>query len=464
MKLENSRYANAQLGSLKPHLANPETEALVIGGILLGNGGLDRVLEEAKGFCTEVFTIDIYQEIYRAAIAVYKSSEPVDLMSISEWFRDHELLDKIGGYSTLTDLVGVTVSNANIDRQAKLLLKKYKMRCLVNIGYQMVDSDPSLTYEESLHQAINKLRQLEMDIEDKSFHNAEEMSLSLWNCITQGKLKGEKLGNEWIDFDNMTGGIFKPSLGILMAASSMGKTSWMVSMTDAALSKGYSVLFVSCEMSMEQINIRLLSRMTGIDSFRIVRGQDFDGIQRSEWTITSDKTVEIAEAKWSVLDHSSPTIAEIESAIKKTITLYGHIDIVFVDYIQMVRLDDSKKDRQRSRELEQISRELRHLANTYKCFVLVASQLPKEVGDRVNKRPRITDTYESSGIIHSADLVCGLYRQAHYAEKEQDKYDPILEVIVLKNKNGMCGTVYQEVDLSICTIHRVDQENPTRRI
>ncbi|NEP61042.1 MAG: replicative DNA helicase [Symploca sp. SIO2G7] len=449
---EQSNVVELQLAenSLPPQ--NIDAEESILGGILLDPEAIGRV---ADILLAEAFYIKVHRDIYQAALLLYSQSKPTDLMSVTSWLYDHESLEKVGGQSKLAQLVERTVSAVNIDCYAKLVMDKYHRRKLIEAGNEIVRLGHELP--TPLENLIDESAERIFWIQEQSrqsdryqLESAEQMAIPLWESIEQGLHAGIPTG--WSDLDELTGGLHRKTITIVGADSHMGKTSFMVGLSHQILTEvGKPVLFLSCEMSKEQLNPRLLARVSGIDSSRLAKGDKPGGITQKEWGVLANAIGSFSELSWLVYDEPSPSISTIRSVVKQAISRKGNLGACFLDYIQMLRLDSSQN---RVQELGELTRQLRAIAKDFDFPFFVGSQVNRELGKRNNKRPTKNDLRDSGEIGEAADLVICLYRDAHYSKNPNDKN---IEIIVDKNRPyGKLGTAKMMVNLETCNFMQVD--------
>jgi replicative DNA helicase len=260
---------------------NIEAEEAILGGILLDPEAIGRVMEILS---PEAFYIATHRDIYRAALDLNGRGQPTDLMTITLWLRDHNKLDKVGGQSRLAQLVDRTVSAANIDQYATLVMDKYTRRVLIQTGGEIAQLgyDTAIPLENVLDQSEQKLFGITQvrpqggltataDILIDTFSEIEQRSLGV-------VLPGVPCG--FYDLDAMTQGFQRSDLIIAAGRPSMGKTSFVLNMARniAALQK-LPVAIYSLEMSKLQLVYRLLSSEVEMESSRLRTGR----IAQNEW-------------------------------------------------------------------------------------------------------------------------------------------------------------------------------------
>lgn len=238
------------------------------------------------------------------------------------------------------------------------------------------------------------------------------------------------------DIDKITGGFHRGELIILAARPSMGKTCFCM---DIALNimkeQAGSAAFYSLEMSKEQLTSRAISAYKSIPG-KFMREAS---ISNQQYIEVSRCTEEFKPWPFYLGDRSALTPSDIRVSLEKLVKKTGNIDIVFIDYLQLMDIEDSRGGFNRNVELGKITRELKQIAKDFNCAVMALSQLSRGVESRTDKRPMMSDLRESGAIEQDADLILLLYRDEYY---NPDTYDRgLAEVIFAKNRNGEIGTV-----------------------
>ena len=207
---------------------NIEAEESILGGILLDPEAISRVAEILHA---DAFYISAHQEIYKATKSLHDRGAPTDLISVTTWLRDRELLEKVGGQSKLAQLVDRTVSAVNIDRYAALVMDKYLRRQLIQAGNEIYQ----LGYESAtkLETVLDRAEQKVFGITQK---RPKQDLVAIENTLVQTfqeiEIRNEGqaspgLKSDFYDLDAMTGGFQRSDLVIIAGRPSMGKTSWI---------------------------------------------------------------------------------------------------------------------------------------------------------------------------------------------------------------------------------------------
>ncbi|MBF2047270.1 MAG: replicative DNA helicase [Leptolyngbya sp. IPPAS B-1204] len=414
---------------------NIDAEEAILGGILLDPEALSRVLETLR---PEAFYISAHQEIYRAAIALHAQGRPTDLMSLTSWLRDHNVLEKIGGQVRLAELVDRTISAVNIDQYAQLVMEKYLRRKLIQVGTEVAQLgyETNLPLEQVLDQSEQKIFNVTQarpqqslmataDILTTTFSDIESRSLGL-------VLPGISCG--FYDLDAMTQGFQRSDLIIAAGRPSMGKTSFVLNIArNIAAYHKLPIAVFSLEMSKEQLVYRLLSSEAQVESGRLRSGR----ISQTEWEPLGHAISVLSQLPIFIDDTPNISVAEMRSKSRRLqAEQAGALGLILVDYLQL--MEGSGSDN-RVQELSKVTRSLKGLARELQVPIIALSQLSRGVESRTNKRPMMSDLRESGSIEQDADLIMMLYRDEYYNPDTPDR--GIAEVIITKHRNGPVGTV-----------------------
>jgi len=417
--------------SLPPQ--NIEAEESILGGILLDPEAIARVAEILPA---EAFYLKAHQTIYQGAIALQTQGKPTDLMNLSTWLADQELLDKVGGKAKLAQVADRTVSAVNIDGYAQLVLDKYLRRQLIHSGHKIVQLGFDTT--EALNAVLDRAEQSIFAITQERPQSGlvplSETLIETYDQIEglyyQDQLPGLK--SSFYDLDSMTSGLQPSDLIILAGRPSMGKTAFGLNMArNIAGQYKLPVALFSLEMSKEQLSQRLLASEAKIESNRLRSGR----LSQQDYQKLSSAIGTLSDVPIFIDDTATMTVMEMRSQARRLQAEHGQLGLVLLDYLQLMEGGGDN----RVQELSRITRSLKTLAREIKAPVIALSQLSRGVEQRTNKRPMLSDLRESGSIEQDADLVLMLYRDAYYNPDTPDR--DLAELIITKHRNGPTGTV-----------------------
>ncbi len=412
---------------------NVEAEESILGGILIDSKAMSRVVDY---LLPDAFYIKAHQDIYRAALALHNQGKPTDFMTVSTWLQDHHLLDSIGGPSRIGQIVDRTISAANIDRYAELVMDKYLRRQLITAGGEIVELayDTTQQLEIVFDEAEKKIFRLTQKRPQEGLIPLGETLQNTFSEIEKLQETTTLPGIEtsFYDLDAKTAGFQPSDLIIIAGRPSMGKTSFALNIAHNIAKQNLPVAIFSLEMSKEQLAQRLLSNEANIESNRIRAGRlsqnDLDKV-----VMAMDNLLSLP---MYIDDSANVTVSQMRSQVRKLQTEQKQpLGLVLIDYLQLMEGGGDN----RVQELSKITRSLKGLAREINAPVIALSQLSRAVESRNNKRPMMSDLRESGSIEQDADLIIMLYRDEYYNPDSAKR--GVAEAIITKHRNGPTGTV-----------------------
>ncbi|MFH1874355.1 MAG: replicative DNA helicase [Pseudomonadota bacterium] len=414
---------------------NLEAEQSVLGGMLLQNDAIHRVVEVLS---ESDFYREAHRKIYQAVISLYQKNEPADLVTVTNILKKQGALEVVGGASYLADLVDQVPTTANIANYAQIIREKAVVRQLIEgaseiaaRGYEdqkdvdeYLDQAEKIIFEiaqKRMHQGFSPLK----DIVRDSF-KAIETLYEKKELIT-GVPSGYK------DFDRLTFGLQRSDLIILAGRPSMGKTSLALNMVEnAAIEAGVVCAVFSLEMSKQQLVQRMLCSKAEVDASKLRGGF----LSESDWPKLTRAAGLLSEAPIFIDDSPGLNVLEVRAKSRRLQREHG-LGLVVVDYLQLMR--GIGRIESREREISDISRSLKALAKELNVPVVALSQLNRGVESRQDKRPQLSDLRESGAIEQDADVIVFVYRDEMYNENSPDVGKA--EIIIGKQRNGPTGRV-----------------------
>lgn len=415
---------------------NLEAEASVLGGILLENQAVLKVLEVVQ---EEDFYREAHRKIFRAMVDLQERGEPVDLITLNDELTGKGWLQDVGGASYLASLVDRVPTAANILYHARIVKEKSILRQVIEAATEIArrgyeEPDNALDFLDKAEQTLLEITRRQQRkgfyplraILQESFQTLESMYGS------QGLITGVPTG--FVDFDHLTCGLQRSDLIILAGRPSMGKTALALNIArNAAVKSGVPVAIFSLEMSKEQLAFRLLCAEAQIDGSKLRAGY----IKKSDWKELTAAATVLSQAPIFIDDSAGITVREMRAKARQ-MKLDCKIGLVIVDYLQLMQAADRAESR--VQEISEISRSLKQLAKELDLPVLALSQLNRAVESRTDKRPILADLRESGAIEQDADVIAFVYREEFYFPDRQECKGKA-ELIVGKQRNGPIGKV-----------------------
>ncbi|MCY7419688.1 MAG: replicative DNA helicase [Chloroflexi bacterium] len=415
-----------------------EAERSVLGALLIDR---DAVIEVAEVLRADDFYRSDHGAIYAAIIALYERREPVDLVTVSEALERDDELERVGGSAYLTSLINLTPTAVNAVYYARIVERKAVLRNLIGAAGRIagIGYDDSADLDGSIDRAEQALFAVSQKRVASGFAPLNSLLHSAYDRLDylhqhRGEVSGIRTG--FADLDQLTTGLQKSDLIILAARPSIGKTSFALNIAEhAALREGKTVGVFSLEMSKEQLVLRLLSSVANIDSQRLRTGF----LEEMDFTRLAPAMNSLAEA--SIFIDDTPNISTMELRTKaRRLQAEAGLDLVLVDYLQLMQSSVQSKDANRVQEVSEITRGLKALARELEVPVVALSQLSRQVEMRAeSKEPRLSDLRESGSIEQDSDLVMFLWREKQRSSEDQDSDGEVVNLKLAKHRNGPTG-------------------------
>lgn len=429
----------AEAGRVPPQ--NLEAERAVLGAILLKNKVVDGLLDVLE---PDDFYRDGHRTIYSAAIELYHAGQPVDVVSLANHLETKGFIEKAGGYAYIAGLTDRVTSTVNVASHAKIIKEKAFYRLLIDEAALLIDD--AYKGEEDIEQFLlsnlGKINTLAENKRSKTVWSIKEIAKICLAQIEENFRRKEPitgLRTQFAVLNKMTSGLQRSDLIIVAARPAMGKTAFCLNLAShLALREKKSVLIYSLEMSKEQLVQRVICSEAYIKMQNLRSGL----LGEDDFQRLLGKLGDFGDARFFV-DDRALKLSDIAMRARRTQREHG-LDLVIIDYLQLIRLDSfmMKKSTNREQEIAEISRTLKELAKELSIPVITLSQLNRDVEKRTDKRPGLSDLRESGAIEQDADLIAFLYRDEYYNPDSPDQ--GLAELIIGKHRNGEIGKVVIE--------------------
>ena len=390
---------------------NIEAEAGVLGSLLIDPGAIVQVADFLR---PDDFYREAHREIYRAVLDLYETSDPADLITLTDELQRRGKLDEVGGISYVSSLANQVPTSANVEYYGKIVERTAILRRLISAAGQIAavaysEPDAAIALDEAEKLVFNVSQRFTRDDLEPIRETLREYIDKLDQLHEhRGTIVGVATG--FSDLDKMTGGLQKSDLIILAARPAVGKTALALSLAhNSALRFGRKIAVFSLEMSKEQLAARLLSMDAAVDQQKLRTGN----INDEEWDRISEAVGRLSEAEIYIDDTPGITMVEMRSKARRLMMEHG-FDLLVVDYLQLMQGSGGGRGHEnRVMEISEISRGLKGLARELNVPVLALSQLSRAVESRTEKKPQLSDLRESGCLtgetpVYLPDL--GVYR------------------------------------------------------
>ncbi len=444
--MQSSKKINEQI-IIQKHLPhNFLAEKMVINCLLTNIESVELTLEILP---VEAFYFKNHQEIYKAIIFLYKNKLTVDILTLITFLQDNGLLQKIGGIKVLIEVINQVPNLVYLEEYIRLIKDKFLRRKLIKLGYEIINSGyiTNLSLEDIITDFENQLFNLVTEIKTQKLISSAELLNNVFVELKKKSLNPTLAGlsSGFYDLDLLTQGFQKSDLIIIAGRPSMGKTALGLNIALNIIRESkLPVLFFSLEMSKEQIMYRLLSIEANISQARLKSGK----LDQNDW-LKLNKIIKImSKIPFFIDDTPNLSIQDIQSKIKTILFEQGQIDLIIIDYLQLMQSSKSKNEN-RVQELSRITRALKNLARQFNIPIIALSQLSRNVENRIDKKPILSDLRESGSIEQDADLVLMLYKNKDFQIKQNEIQNYYLtELIIAKQRNGPLGNIKLKFDPS----------------
>ncbi|MCB2129371.1 MAG: replicative DNA helicase [Rhodobacteraceae bacterium] len=451
-----------------PH--NIEAEQQLLGAILTNNDIYDRIAALVK---SDHFYEPVHKRIFEIAVARIQKNALASPVTLKGFLEDDEGLKALGGPAYLARLAGAAISAYAARDYAQMIYDLAVRRELMRLGQEIRDQARSIELDNDPKDQIVAAEQRLYTLAEQG--SVEKGFVSFLKATTEavqsahaayhrdGALSGVSTG--LVDLDKKLGGLHPSDLLILAGRPSMGKTSLATNIafniakaykrgkrpdgSEGAVNGGV-VGFFSLEMSSEQLAARILSEASEVPSEQIRRGD----MSETEFRRFISAAKELESCPLYIDDTPALPISQVAARCRRLKRTHG-LDVIFVDYLQLLR--GTGKGDNRVQEIAEISMGLKALAKELSVPVVALSQLSRQVENRDDKRPQLSDLRESGSIEQDADVVMFVYRDEYYKEREKPGDDNLeamakwqetmervhgkAEVIIGKQRHGPIGTV-----------------------
>lgn len=438
-KREKAIENNFEYGKKMPQAS--ELEEAVLGSILIDKDALMETIDVLK---VDSFYKDKHQLIYQTIFELFEENEPIDMVTVAQALRTKNLLEEVGGSYYLSYLTNRVASSANAKTYAHLVVQKALKRQLILKNTEIITE----AYEdvtdvfELLDKAEQQLYDISNDNIGKDYSEMKDLTLKAIAEIEAMAESGDEftgIPSGFTQLDRKTSGWQRSDLIIVAARPAMGKTAFTLNMARNAAVLGRPVAFFSLEMSATQLATRLISSEAELSQQEIKAGK----LEKHQIQQIVTKSEILRKAPIYIDDTPAINIFQLRAKCRRMKRKHN-IEMVFIDYLQLMSGMGGGGGMNREQEISRISRSLKTLAKELDIPVIALSQLSREVERRTVKRPMLSDLRESGAIEQDADQVIFLYRPEYYGQDQDEDGNStkgLCEILIEKNRNGATGRV-----------------------
>ena len=418
---------------------NLDSEQAVLGSILIDR---DAIIEVADFLHTEDFYRQAHGRIFAAMLQLFEKREPIDVVTVAETLERDGDLEAIGGASYLSTLGNDTPTAVHVAQYGRIVERKAVLRRLIQAAGKIaaIGYEDGADIQESIDRSEAELFAVSQHRSNDGFSPLRTLLHDAYDRLDylhahRGEIVG--IASGFADLDQLTTGFQPSDLVVLAARPSLGKTSLALNVAEhAAVREGKTVGVFSLEMSKEQLVLRLLSSVAAIDSQRLRSGF----LEELDFARIAPALQALSDAPVYIDDTPNISTMELRTKARRLQAEHG-LDLLIVDYLQLMQATTQSRDANRVQEVSEISRGLKGLARELKVPVLALSQLSRQPEMRESREPRLSDLRESGAIEQDADLVLFLWRERDKPGDESEIDGEVVNLRLAKHRNGPTGEV-----------------------
>ncbi|ENN91534.1 replicative DNA helicase [Bartonella schoenbuchensis] len=453
-----------------PH--NIEAEQALLGAILINNDALDRVSDFLK---PEHFFEILHQKIFDILSQIIKKGKLANPVTIKPFIPAEEKIGDITVFNYVIRLAKEAVTIINAEDYGRVIYDLFIRRSLIDIGNQVVntafDAPVELTPTEQIEIVERNLFQLAETGKYgggfESFNDAIQKAIDMASAAKKRSSHLSGIATHLKKLDEKMGGLQPSDLIILAGRPGMGKTSLATNIAfniadaynheakmnnSSQENEGGIVGFFSLEMSSEQLATRIISEQTEISSSEIRRGN----ISEEQFEKLVNATRRLQKAPLYIDQTGGISLSQLAARARRLKRQHG-LDVLIIDYIQLMTSNSKRSSENRVQEITEITTGLKALAKELNVPIIALSQLSRQVENRTDKRPQLSDLRESGSIEQDADVVLFVYREEYYLKNEEpkegtpeyvkwqaemEKVFGIADILIAKQRHGPTGTAH----------------------
>lgn len=413
-----------------------EAEQSVIGSMIIDR---DAVIMASEILVREDFYYQDCGILFESMVELYNEEQPIDVVTLQNRLREKDVPEQLKDIGFVGELVTSVPTSANIKHYANIVKEKSMLRRLIKVNEEIANQ--CYLGRDSLEDIMAVTEKKIFDLlQNKSGSDYVPIKTVVINALERieqaSRMKGNVTGiaTGFADLDYRTSGLQNSDLVLVAARPSMGKTAFVLNIAQyVTFHNNLCTAIFSLEMSKEQLVNRLFSLESRVDAQLLRSGSLAD----SDWEKLIEGAGTIGRSKLIIDDTPGISISELRSKCRKY-KLEHDLKLTIIDYLQLMSGSGRSSD-SRQQEISDISRSLKGLARELNVPVVALSQLSRQVEQRPDHRPMLSDLRESGAIEQDADVVMFIYRDDYYNKDTPDKN--IAEIIIAKQRNGPIGTI-----------------------
>lgn len=440
-RVKNPSVSLNDLGKIPPQAV--DLEQAVLGAMMLEKNAVTDTIDILK---PSSFYDPKHQFIYNAIRELFGSSSPIDLLTVVNKLKQSGELEAAGGAAYISQLTSRVASTAHIEFHARVISEKHIKRELIRMSSEVMRD----AYEDT-NDVFDVLNKAESELFQIAENNMGKHVDSMQNVVRLAIEEIEKaslikdgisgIPTGFFALDKLTSGWQRSDMIVIAARPAMGKTAFVLSMArNTAVDHGKAVALFSLEMSSVQLVKRLIASEARLSADKLRKGD----LKEHEFQQLHSRITKLATAPIYIDDTPGISVFDLRAKCRR-LKMQHNIEIIIIDYLQLMTAGGTKGAGNREQEISTISRSIKEIAKELNVPVIALSQLSRSVEQRGgDKRPVLSDLRESGAIEQDADIVSFIYRPEYYGflqDEEGNSNAGIGEIIVAKHRNGALDRV-----------------------
>jgi len=441
VRIKNPSVLTGDIGKVPPQAT--DIEQVVLGAMMLEKEALNDTINIIT---KDSFYDPRHQFIYGAMHDLFASTKPVDLITVTDRLQKNGELEAAGGVAYIAQLTNRVASSAHIEFHARIIAEKFIKRELIKVSSEIIRDSYDDTFD-----VFDLLNKAESNLFQIAESNMTKQASTMQNIVGDAIAEIEKARNNpdgisgtpsgFHDLDKITSGWQKSDMIVIAARPGMGKTALVLSMArNTAVDYNMGVAVFSLEMSAVQLVKRLIAGEARIDSEKLRKGNLAD----HEFQQLHSRITALSAAPIFIDDTPAISIFDFRAKCRR-LKAQHDIQLVIIDYLQLMSAKDGKGSGNREQEISNISRSIKEIAKELNIPIIALAQLSRSVEQRGgDKKPILSDLRESGAIEQDADIVSFIYRPDYYGIVKDDDGNSnhgIGEIIIAKHRNGKTDRV-----------------------
>lgn len=440
-RISSATPAITDLGRIPPQAV--DIEQAVIGAMMLEKNAVSDTIDILS---TQSFYDPKHQYIYSVIRELFGSSTPIDLLTVVNQLKKNGELEAAGGIAYVSMLTSRVASTAHIEYHARIITEKFIKRELIRISNDIIresfdetkDAFDALGYAEK---ELFSIAEKNMGKSINTMSAVVRQAIEEIEIASQNKTGISGIPTGFRELDKVTAGWQRSDMIVIAARPAMGKTAFVLSMArNTAVDHGMGVALFSLEMSSVQLVKRLIASEARLSAEKLRKGD----LAEHEFQQLHTRIAKLSQAPLYIDDTPGISIFDLRAKCRR-LKLQYNIDMVIIDYLQLMTAGGSKGVGSREQEISAISRSIKEIAKELNVPMIALSQLSRSVEQRGgDKRPILSDLRESGAIEQDADIVSFIYRPEYYGfdtDENGESNKGVGEIIIAKHRNGSLENV-----------------------